>query len=316
MLFNKSELMEEILTPKQVAHALKVSESSIKRWCDRGVIESYKTGGGHRRISIGSLMAFLEETNRHVVDPNALGMTSERQVNPLMSTKVRGASRTFTTDELSRLQIFEDALIRGDERECRRILIYWYSIRESFAAVADELIATTFRSIGDSWHRGEIEIFQERRACELITRLIHEFRRLILDPLPAAPKAIGGTASGDYYSIPSQLVEISMREAGWQATNLGSNLPLETILEAVRREPPAIVWLSISNIEDEKVFVKKFNEFASAIPRSTQIVIGGRMVVPSLLAQMKDAAHCDTMLQLSYLCDDLLEHRRTREHDN
>jgi len=308
--------MEDILTPKQVAQALKVSESSIKRWCDRGVIESHKTGGGHRRISIGSLMAFLEETNRHVVDPNALGMTSERQVNPRMSTKIRGVTRAFTADELSRLQLFEDALIRGDERECRRILIYWYSVRESFAAVADELIATSFRSIGDIWRRGEIEIFQERRACELITRLIHEFRRLIQGPLPSAPKAIGGTPSGDHYSIPSQLVEISMLEAGWQATNLGSNLPLETILEAVRRETPAIVWLCISHIEDEKIFVEKFNEFASAIPKSTQIVVGGRMVIPSLLEQIKNAVHCDTMLQLSHLCDDLLEHRRTREHTN
>jgi len=304
--------MEQILTPKQVAQALQVSESSIKRWCDRGVIESHKTGGGHRRISIGSLMAFLQETNRRVIDPLAIGMTAERQVEMLMSAKILGGNSAFSADELSRRQVFEDALIRGDERECRRILIYWYSVRESFAAVADELISTTFRSIGESWHRGEIEIFQERRACEIASRLVQEFRRLILDPFPNAPKAIGGSASGDYYAIPSQLVEVSMLEAGWQATNLGTNLPFETILEAARSELPEIIWLSVSHFEDEYIFVNQVNELASLLPQSTRLVIGGRMLSKDLAKKLPFSTYCNSMLQLSQLADDLLRNGKQR----
>ncbi len=49
---------ESLLSPKKAAKILGVSESSIKRWCDAGQIQILKTSGGHRRISIASLMDF------------------------------------------------------------------------------------------------------------------------------------------------------------------------------------------------------------------------------------------------------------------
>jgi len=61
--------VEDSFTPKQVATALQVSESSVKRWCDRGVIRTDRTLGGHRRIPLENLMEFLESTNRRVLDP-------------------------------------------------------------------------------------------------------------------------------------------------------------------------------------------------------------------------------------------------------
>jgi excisionase family DNA binding protein len=297
--------MDQILTPKQVAQALNVSESSIKRWCDRGVIESLKTGGGHRRIPIDSLMSFLESTNRRLTDPIAIGMSSGPGGPTHSPTRPLGIARSFTKEEHAKRQLFEDALIRGDERECRKILIYWYSLRETFAAVADELIATSFRSIGELWQAGSIEIFQERRGCEIVSRLIHEFRRLILNPLPNAPKAIGGSASGDHYSIPGQLVEVSLREAGWQASNLGANLPFATILEAVRRELPRLVWISVSHVEDEEQFVAEFNDFALALPESTIVLVGGRVLASQIRQHLQFTAHCESMLHLSQVADEL-----------
>jgi excisionase family DNA binding protein len=297
--------MDEILTPKQVAQALNVSESSIKRWCDRGVIESLKTGGGHRRISIDSLMAFLESANRKVTDPLAIGIIPGSTMGLKAKSTALGVTRSFTKDEQAKRQIFENALIRGDERECRKILINWYSARETFAAVADELIATTFRNIGELWKSGAIEIFQERRGCEIVSRLVQEFRRLILEPLPNSPKAIGASTSGDHYSIPGQLVEVSLREAGWQATNLGSNLPFETILEAVRHEQPRLVWISVSNIDDEEVFIKQFNEFAADLPESTIFLVGGRVLDERIRQRLRYTAHCESMLHLSRVADEL-----------
>ena len=51
--------MRDLLTPKQVARAIDVSESSIKRWCDKGVIETQYTAGGHRRITMAGLIEFV-----------------------------------------------------------------------------------------------------------------------------------------------------------------------------------------------------------------------------------------------------------------
>ena len=66
--------MHEPLSPKQVARAIQVSESSIKRWCDKGVIPTKYTAGGHRRIPLGGLMDFLRSTKHTIAQPEILGL--------------------------------------------------------------------------------------------------------------------------------------------------------------------------------------------------------------------------------------------------
>ncbi len=251
--------MEQNFSPKQIAEALRVSESSIKRWCDRGAIQTVKTLGGHRRIPLDSLLSFLESTKREISDLSAIGLDPN-------DVKKKGASSVLETDFSSETinalrQYFEDALIRGDEKECRKLLIEWYGRTSSFAAMADDLICSAFFKIGELWHGGQLEVFQERRACELCSRLVHEFRRLFPEPLPSAPIAIGAATSGDYYTMPGQLIEVVMRERGWRADNLGSNLPFETILRAILVERPKLVWLSVSHIADADKFVTNYLEF-------------------------------------------------------
>ena len=51
-------------SPKEIAKALGVSQASIKRWVDRGLIEAEKTAGGHRRISVQALKTYLDENNK------------------------------------------------------------------------------------------------------------------------------------------------------------------------------------------------------------------------------------------------------------
>ncbi len=292
--------MEENFSPKQIAEALSVSESSIKRWCDRGVIATTKTHGGHRRITLEGLMAFLEATNRQILAPSALG------VGGRVAQPSNGASSPaeLTEQELLTLrENFEAAIIRGDEKECRKMLSHWYAGCQSFAKISDELIAPTFHRIGELWHASEIEIFQERRACEICTRLVHEFRRLMAEPMQSAPLAIGATCSGDHYSMPSKLVEVVLREAGWRAANFGANIPLKSLKSAVHLECPKLVWLSVSHVDNIAQFVLDLHEFWDSIPRDITLVVGGRALNDELRMQLRYryTAHCETLQQLSAL---------------
>ena len=66
--------MRELLTPKQVARAIQVSESSVKRWCDKGAIPTRYTAGGHRRIPLSGLMQFLRATKHELIAPEVIGL--------------------------------------------------------------------------------------------------------------------------------------------------------------------------------------------------------------------------------------------------
>ena len=62
------------VSPKQLARAIQVSESSIKRWCDQGVISTVRTAGGHRRIDMPDVMRFLRDNRYDLVRPEVLGL--------------------------------------------------------------------------------------------------------------------------------------------------------------------------------------------------------------------------------------------------
>lgn len=71
-----NNVMQELLSPRQVAVALGVSESSLKRWCDRGMLPTRRTAGGHRRVPLDGVLTFLRETGQDLVRPDVLGLPS------------------------------------------------------------------------------------------------------------------------------------------------------------------------------------------------------------------------------------------------
>ena len=285
--------MDDSFTPKQIALALRVSESSVKRWCDRGDIQTDRTVGGHRRIPLGFLLEFLESTNRRIIDPVALGL-EQVGVKPPQTFPRKPQSGEM-------IQQFEKSLLEGDEPSCRRIFSSWYSNHDGFASLADDLIGPVFCAIGKGWADGTVDTYQERRGCEITVRLILELRRLVAEPNGMAPLAMGGTPSGDRYQLPTLAAEMVFREQGWRTANLGSDIPFSSLLSAARKHMPRLFWVSISHVADESQFLTEYSYFASRLPKGIILLLGGRALTDSLRPKMVYSAHCDGMRQLGAL---------------
>lgn len=309
--------LESSFSPKQVAQALQVSESSVKRWCDRGVIRTDRTLGGHRRIPLEHLMEFLESTNRRIVDPAAIGLSDRRQLEDQrqiqrdaiaeLSSRADRVGEDPSIANAPFLQSqFERALLAGDEAQCRKVIGSWYAIHGNMASVADDLMAPTFRVIGQMWECGRADVYQERRGCEICIRLIHELRRLIADPFNEAPLAMGGTSEGDNYQVANQLIEIIFREAGWRTISLGSGVPFSSMASAIQKYRPKVFWLSVSHIDSDDDFLDRFQRFSEELPQGTMLVVGGRCLSDSLRKKMQFSAYCDSMRQLSNLARTLI----------
>ncbi len=289
--------MEEQLTTRQVAAALSVSESSVKRWCNCGAIPTIRTLGGHRRIPLTGLMEFLEVNNREVKSPLFPGSLAGPAMQLTEETSSEEVSPNLSGPEL--LAQLVSALEKGDELACRSILTSIYSAQENFAVVADRFVAAAFHEIGERWKYAVVEIYQERRACEICARMLHELRRLIPEAPADAPLALGGSPTGDQYTLPSKLVDLVLRESGWRTMNLGCNLPLTTVAAAVREHRPRLLWLSVSEVESPSEFALQYQELRSQLPRDQLVVVGGRALNDDLRPQLSYTAHCDNMQQLA-----------------
>lgn len=276
--------MKDLLTPKQVARAIDVSESSIKRWCDKGVIPTQYTAGGHRRIPISGLISFIREAKHELIHPEALGLPPTSGQTARMLDRAR--------DQLT------EALLAGDEARCRQIAVDLYLAEHSVSAICDEAFAAAFREIGDRWACGEAEVYQERRGCEITLRVLHELRFMLPPPPADSPLAIGGAASGDQYSLGTTMAELVLRDAKWNATSLGDDLPFGTIAAAIRQHRPRLVWLSCSHIPDESEFVKGYAELHDEFGLDVAFVLGGYGLRESIRQQIKYSAFCDNMQHL------------------
>ena len=276
--------MSQLLSPKQVANSIGVSESSLKRWCDQGLIPSGKTPGGHRRLHVGDVLEFLRETNRPLVKPELIGLPA-------------GSGRASRSCESSQ-ELLAAAVSSGDEARCRRILLDHYLAGAPVVQICENLITPVMHQLGDGWECGDLEIYQERRACEIFSRLLYDLRAIMPRCSATAPLAIGGAPHQDHYQLPTTMVEMTLMESGWHTESLGANLPYATLLAAAQEKQPKLFWLSVTHASQPEELATEIESFASELPAETKLYVGGRAFEVGRITEVEGATLCRSLAEL------------------
>ncbi|GAA5507078.1 helix-turn-helix domain-containing protein [Novipirellula caenicola] len=279
-------------SPKQVADALQVSESSVKRWCDRGTIPTIRTVGGHRRITLDGLQVFLSQADRTLVNPDVLGLPA---LISCRKTEISGAATDYQRQ-------FRSALAVGDEPACREILHHQIELRQTEqgqtrAEIAELLIADAMHGLGEAWCRNELDVYQERRACGIAHQLITELTATLPPPKSTALTAVGGAPEGDHYQLPMMLVQLALRELGWNSVCLGNHLPLQSFAQAAHDYQSDLVWLSVSALTDAAAFIAEETQLAADLGEHIPLLVGGRALCDEIRPRLRYTAHCDNLRQ-------------------
>ncbi len=280
--------MQTHLSPAQAASALGVSESSLKRWCDQGLIPIVRTVGGHRKLPVTAVLAFARERGKDLAEPELLGLP-------------KSSGRSIATLDRA-VEALTSVLQNSELDQARSIVFELYRAGHGIAPICDQVIAVVFQRLGIAWECGELEIYRERRACEIVFRVLNELS-LAIPPVPrGAPLALGATLPSDHYQIPSMMVESVLREQGWQAITLGCNLPAATLIAALREQRPRLFWLSASHIDDQAAFVREFNQLEDAAQGlKIPIILGGRALSTDLRQRLSFTACCENLRELQNL---------------
>jgi methanogenic corrinoid protein MtbC1 len=276
--------VSNFVSPLVVAQAFGVSESSLKRWCDRGLIPSQRTAGGHRRLAVQDVVSYSRASGQQLARPELLGL-------PVANRR----SADSLSKEMGRLK---ESLTQGNAEKCCETLVGLYARGYRVSEICDLVIAPACREIGHQWKCGEIQVYQERRACELCLQMLAEVSRLVPPIKGRAPIAIGGSPEGDPYCLPTRMVELVLREQGWKSQSLGSSLPLETLLVAVNDLQPDLLWISVSHLSDRERFLADYRTLFDQVKDRVAVVVGGQALDESLRRQMEYAAYCDNLQHL------------------
>jgi methanogenic corrinoid protein MtbC1 len=245
-------------------------------------------------------MEFLKARRYQLVDPEVIGLPS-------------ACNRDARSIETS-AEPLADALIAGDDGRCRQILVDLYLAEHSVSSICDEALARAFEQIGLRWSCGEAEIYQERRACEIVLRILHELRSLVNPAPPGAPLAIGATPDGDHYVLATTMAELVLQEAGWNARSLGNNIPLATLRNALRTQQPQLFWLSCSHLDQSGDFLHSYQSLHQEFGDRVAFVVGGRALTESLRQQMSCKAFCSRMGELEAAATQVLSTTLPNHH--
>lgn len=256
--------MQEFLSPRDLASAIGVSESSLKRWVDGGLLHASRTVGGHRRIAVSEAVRFIRQNGTPVLRPELLGLSG-------LQLERRGDREAAPADKLY------DALLADDRIQARSLILSAFLAGEPLASLCDGPIRSALNRIGELWQHDEAGIVIEHRAVDTIVQTLNMLRGLLSHAPAAAPCALGGAPSGDPYVLPSLMVAALLADAGYRDVNLGPDVPARSLREAVRRYQPRIVWLAVSSPIASEVLRRECTTIAEGLGGSgAALIVGGR----------------------------------------
>ena len=286
--------MKSSLTPKELAQAIGVSESSLKRWVDDGVLAAARTPGGHRRIPLTEAIRFIRATHATVVRPELLGL-GDVGVSP---------NAVVPLDELAE-QLYQ-ALYADDHVRARGLVLAAFLAGTSIASLGDGPMRRALARIGEMWEHDANGIMIEHRATDICCQTLHILRSLLPQPAPHAPGALGGAPPGDPYLLPSLMVATVLHEAGYRELNLGPETPTDTLQCAIRRYEPRLVWLSISVAVDPAHLLAKIDCLATRLaPSGSHLVLGGRGLLGRTLPAYANLHVVGTLAELITLAQEI-----------
>ncbi len=269
---------KSLLSPKELALAIGVSESTLKRWADEGLVQVSRTAGGHRRIPLPEALRFVRETKATIVRPDLLDL-------PELAAAQSEVWSGRNPDDA----IFE-ALKEGDSVKARGLILSGYLSGRSLAALCDGPIRESMHRLGDLWKHDELGILIEHRATDIIIQALNQLRSIIkpataglgtaLGSTPgagAASIALGGAAEHDPYILPSLMCATLLSEAGYRDINFGPQTPVDVFIRASRQYQPRLVWYTCSVNEPQKIVPAQMIELADTLlAMKGSLIIGGR----------------------------------------
>jgi MerR family transcriptional regulator, light-induced transcriptional regulator len=273
------------LSTIQVAKAVGVSVTTIKRWVDEGILPAHRTAGGHRKLILSDVLRISQKCGLPQANLTELALpTQEGELDiGVVREQLLESTRKVDLDRI------------------RNILHKSHESGLSIQCLADEAVAPCLHMVGEQWRHGRFDISQEHLVTQTFVGVFYELRARVMSTLAKdRPVALGGAPEHDHYVLPSLLAKLTLIECGWNAINVGANTPTSAFLQAMDSLQPRLIWLSVSHIENTERFELEYHHlYRAALARGIPVSIGGRAMSNELRSRLPYTTFGDRFGQLA-----------------
>jgi DNA-binding transcriptional MerR regulator len=231
-----------------VARRLGVAPATLRTWDRRyGVGPTSHTAGAHRRYSAGDLarlevmqrllhagvsardaarQALGDETGPDPDPPLAPARATARTAAVAVADVIRGIGRASTA-------LDGDAVTRlvREQVDGRGVLEAWDLVLRPVLQVAGERWAATGRGV-------EVE----HLLAQAVTGVLQQAAQRQPVRTPIRPLLLAGPP-GELHTLPQHALAAALAERGLACQVLGASLPVEALVDAIRRTGPSVLFL-------------------------------------------------------------------------
>lgn len=256
------------LTTKEVARLCRVSDATVKRWEEAGLLKSERTSGGHRRFR-------AEEVARFQRRQNVGAQLAARRGGE----SARAALRRRRIKKSHSNSLLLHSLLAGREDEAANILIGAYLRGNPLTQIFDDSVCPAMRRVGELWFDGEINVAQEHLATRAAYNAIYRLRESVAPVVSEINDRLAFccTIEGDFHELPTHLAQLTLEHADWEAMNFGANTPLYSLTDEILYHSPEIICISAAMITDYERLARDYKEFRARTAKlKIPVVLGGK----------------------------------------
>lgn len=252
-------------TTIEVARLCRVSDATVKRWEEAGLLKSERTSGGHRRFRAEEVARFQRE--------QGIGLKQSHGDESVTKTTKRARDKTSYSDSA-----FLQTLIAGGEEAAVNVFITEHLEGKPLTEIIDHLVCPAMREIGELWHQNEISVAQEHLATRTAVSALYKLRNALPVPEMQNRLAICCAMDGDLHELPTLLAQMAIENEGFEVINFGAATPLYSLADEVARHSPNLVCISATVINDLERLSRDYKDFREKTSSlKIPVLLGGRV---------------------------------------
>jgi excisionase family DNA binding protein len=251
----------DVISTRQVAELLAVSEATVKRWADAGTIRCFRTPGRHRKFRMADVADFLREHRYDALsgtidapdgEPTpAAALRHATALGPRAATNAAAALESVPAGPSAAEAVtrFRDLCLAGDPDAVVSLLAEERLKGRTLVEIFDQVATPALHDIGDRWARGVLTVSQEHIASQTVIDAMARIRPLLERGPLNRGRAMLACPGDEQHDIAARMASLLLHGAGYKPLLLGARTPAGDLSLMVLGERPVAVVLSATSAD-------------------------------------------------------------------
>ncbi len=185
--------------------------------------------------------------------------------DPIAASPAVGASMPYIT-------LLQRHEVEALHRQLARDLL-----RHGLSGFVSGVVAPLTVAVGEAWMRGELAVFEEHLYSEVIQRVLRQAIAAMppVDARRARPRVLLTTVPQEPHILGLLMVEAMLALEGCACIQLGPQMPLPEIVQAVQAHRADVLALSFSSLLPAAQVIAALQELSETLPASCALWAGG-----------------------------------------